>query len=381
MSRSRPQQPSRATRRGRSGRGAALVEYILLLSVFVVAVVYSLDLINEEVEEDASETAYDIGGIPGSTVPGSGDAGDAGGDVGDGADGADAGDGGGGVDAGDDAGADDGLADDNEVPVVYAGPDRVVSPSRTVWTTQAGTVFDSDTPGGLLDVSWASSSSQLVTTNRTHVNGDTSIDFRAERPGTYSLTLSASDGYLTGSDTAQVKVTSGIVTATSMSLFGWWTDHNLLSWNAKARFRVVNPFGWPIAGLTVTGRWTFTTAPTETATCTTSADGWCEIFRVSISPSVTQVCFELVNVTGPTGCYDGWDGAPRSTCLLKSSMTVPTTTTTTTRPPTTTTTTTRPPSTTTTTRPGGSTTSTTRPPSTTTTTRPPTTTTTTTISL
>ncbi len=363
---------ARWRRRRPAGRAATLIEYVLLLSLFSVGVLYSLDLVNEQIEAETSETAHEIGGVGGTTtttttttLPGTGTGGST-------------------------TSTTSTTMPVNTAPVVWAGPDITISPSNTTWTTQNGTMSDSDTPAHLLDVTWTSwTPSNLSIRNLVRSGGDTSIEVRGTRPGTYWLGLSASDGFLTAQDWALVKVSSGIVGVSGFSVTGWWTDHQLLSWNAQGYFRVTNQFGHPVQSLTVAARWTYSNGGTENVSCTTNSNGECWITKNSISSQISSACLALVNVTGPAGCFDGWNNAARDGCVQRAALVVPTTTTTTTRPPTTTTSstsTTRPPTTTTTTtRPPTTTTTTsstttTRPPPTTTT-RPPTTTTTTTIAL
>ena len=293
------------SRRVRSARAATIIEYVLLLGVFTVSVLIAIQWVTDDVEDETSSTAHDIGGEPRATTTlittttGSGAT---------------------------------TTMPDNDAPVVYAGPDHVVYPGT--WTLQDGTFSDTDTPLSLLDVEWSVQSPG--TTRNTIINlGDTSTEIRFDRPGTYIVRLTVSDGVLDGSDTAEIKVTSGVVSVDDLTISGWWDDWTATRWNAQARAQAINEFDEPVAGVTIWGEWKRDDGVTVPQSCVTDGNGYCWWTLYSIPSSVGKVEFEFNDVTGPAGCFDGWDGNDDHEELASSGIPVPPSTTTTTAGPTT----------------------------------------------
>ena len=299
-------------------RGAAAVEYVMLVSLFSVTVSVAATSMQTHVEQDSAETATQIGGIPGASTT----------EV-----------------TTTSVGGTTTTMPNNNAPVVYAGPDVTVYPGTTL--TQPGTFSDSNTPADLLDIAWSVSGGSL--SNQTRTGGNTTINFSNTRPGTYTLRLTASDGFLEGSDTAQIKVTSGIVRVSSLDTYGWWEDYRLLKWHAETRVDIRNEFGRKTPGITIWGTWTFSNGSTTSQSCVADGNARCYFRAYNLSPSITSARFEVTNMTGPAGCFDGWDGNNQEDSQSQGGLWVPPPPTTTAS--TTTASTTSTASTTTTTRP------------------------------
>lgn len=72
-------------------------------------------------------------------------------------------------------------------------------------------------------------------------------------------------------------------------------------WIANATIKVTttaSPFG-PVAGMVVSGVWSFPTGPTDSASCTTTAAGTCTVQETDIQDNRETATFTITSITGP----------------------------------------------------------------------------------
>jgi Flp pilus assembly pilin Flp len=222
--------------------------------------------------------------------------------------------------------------------VIYAGPDARIAPGTP--HTQSGRLQTADNP--LRDSAWSNTGGTLsntVTTNSgTLVDRTTTFSFFTNRPGRYYLALTGTNQSETRSDFAEVKVTSGTVT-TSISISGAYYDVTNTNWYAYGLATLRNQFNEPVAGVTVDYRTTTSSGSTTNGTCVTNSSGQCGAWILTMAETTSWAEFVVTGLTWE--CLDAWNPLPAAVRSNRSGLSLVTTTTrapttTTTRPPTTT---------------------------------------------
>jgi hypothetical protein len=113
--------------------------------------------------------------------------------------------------------------DDNQAPVVSAGPDRALT-SASGAVTLLGQASDDGLPGGFLDVRWtqlfgpASAPCAAPPAARTEVT--------LPQPGLYGFQLAGSDGFITRRDVAEVRVQQTGAAEVPSGLVAWWPGNH-----------------------------------------------------------------------------------------------------------------------------------------------------------
>ncbi len=267
------------------GRGAALIEYILMLGVFAVILGLSFGSLEATVGSETDETAFDIGGQnPGSLPPVT-------------------------------------LPPGPPVSTVpptsintatNAPPEVILQPAYTVNTNTPleinSIVTDDNTALVDLNFNW---SSQWAGGGWA---GPTKLDrnFQWGASGTFTVTLTVTDaGGLQGTATTQVKVIStGFTVETSGQI--WWS--NASNFRAAASVQPRNDTGTFLGfEVVVNGEFTWTQGgvpKSQAGSCTKPAQDWNCSIGGPVVPRGTTVTFRVTSATADTTCAGPWDGAP-----------------------------------------------------------------------
>jgi len=297
-------------------RGAALVEYVLLLSLFTLAAVPAISNLKNDEKTALRSTSTKIGGSP--------------------------------------------------VPTDVAPTLRATTTTTTTTTTTLrpnnpptvhlpdGIVVDPDTyrtysPDVLTDPE----GDPITLKNWTSVNGATWQDQARDQntenavlkwtsPGLKTICFSATDSLgATGSDCCDVCVKTGVVAAAITGTSANYQDATNSAWRLRATVNITNAWGNVRVPLTITVRFNFSNGTNESKTCSTStSSSSCTASSSYVSAAAVssiQATVTLVAANASTPCFGSWNGVQPTTTVNRSAA--PLITTTTTRATTTTTTT------------------------------------------
>ncbi len=287
-------------------RGAAAVEYILMLMVLVLGVTVGLNEFEHGVESEAAETAADISGDPAgssstttSEPPGS------------------------------TSSTTTGTVPVNQPPIVDV-PDLTqvpVDPGELNPFTLRTTVTDDFTP---LDVMG------IAITITSGLGGDGSYiidpaspgawiehDHTAPNPGVYYVTVCAHDGLVETCDTGTVKVSTGTVHVdTDLNFSGYSWNGSYWYWQTYSDFWVRDVGGGLVGFDDVSVDFTVEMVYDEGAgeqtvaynqTCSTGTDGHCRWWSPTAPADAVRARVWVTDVRGV--CVDGWDGDPSEISL------------------------------------------------------------------
>jgi len=85
-------------------------------------------------------------------------------------------------------------------------------------------------------------------------------------------------------------------------LEGSSSSSNPSRWDATVSILVVDIYGDPVEGATVTGDWI--DGASGSSSVVTGADGWCEVTKSNIKSNVSSVTFTVTNVQHGSDIYD-----------------------------------------------------------------------------
>ena len=335
-------------------RGAALIEYVLLLSLFTLAAVPAIANLKNNEKTGLRSTSAKIGGSPvptdvsptlrnTTTLPPPTTV------------------------------APPPTTRANTPPVVHL-PDGIVVEPNTYRSFSPDVLMD---PEGdpITSMSW-SSVNGATWENQTRDQGTDAAVLKWTSPGNKTLCFNATDSLgATGSDCCTVCVKTGTVVATITGTSANYQDATNTMWRLRATVNITNPWGNVRVPLTITVRFNYSNGTSGTTTCTTStSSSSCTASSPYQSTAITSIQATVINVAAnaSTPCFGNWNGVQPTVTVPRSAA--PLLTTTTTRATTTTVAPTTTRGTTTTTRATTTTSTTTRATTTTTTTRPTTTT-------
>ena len=183
----------------------------------------------------------------------------------------------------------------NDAPVADAGPDQEALVEQQV-SFDGSASFDDD--GDSLSYEWdfgdGATSTEVKPTNTFFI------------PGTYTVTLTVSDGNLTGTDTAMVTVTDTPPATQTMHVdsIGMELKKAGVNTSALATVKVVAANGLPVSGATVSGQWS--DATTDADTGITDAYGQVTLVSNNVKrvPLATTYTFTVQDVALPEWTYD-----------------------------------------------------------------------------
>lgn len=332
----------------RHWRGAALVEYILLVSIFSLAAVPAVVNLQQSEKTALGSTTAKIGGSPvptdvaptlrstttTTTLP------------------------------------PPPTTRFNSAPNVHL-PDGIVVARNTFRSFSPDVLFD---PEGdpIVTKAWPSINS-ATWENKVRDQATSNAVLKWTTSGWKTICFSATDSLgATGSDCCDVCVETGVVTATMTATVNYQNATNS-TWRLRATVKTTNAGGNVNGPMQIGVRFDFSDGTTANGSCATAvATSSCTVNSAYKPISITSITATVTSVaaTATLPCFGGWDAVPASSTLTQSAATPITTTTT--LPTTTTTSTTTLP--TTTTRPTTTLATTTTTTRATTTTRPTTTT-------
>ncbi len=295
--------------RGRGDRGAAAVEYVLMLTVLVLGIGIGFSEFEDGVESDAQDTAAGIAGDPSgptdstsssstSSTPGSSSS------------------------------TTQDTVPTNQAPIVDV-PDytRVsVDPSESNPFTLQTSIVDDFTPLDVMGItiSWTTG----LNGDGTYVEdpGDPSVwiehDHTAPTPGVYYVTVCAHDGLDEACDTGTVKVSAGTVSVdTEIQFHGYWWDpwDYRWEWRPHVIFTVLDELGGQVMYDYVTIDYELTShydqgsgieEHTLVGSCTTdpyvNGSATCSPDNHGLPADAVDATVTILGVTGL--CIDAWDG-------------------------------------------------------------------------
>ncbi len=264
-----------------------LIEYILLLGIFVIGLVAAIGTLDESIEGETVETAAEIGGqappsVPTTTPWAQGPTGVA-------------------------TVAPPPIPTTSSTsppvtfpgspPTVDAGPDGVVKPNIT--RTQVGSASDPD--GDPITINWSGFGG--TTEYRSGRNAET-VDVAWKTPGFHRLEIEAADGNgWVETDFAIITVSSGHITPQGVDQSYWNSRQN---WTPTVVVSLANEFGeWVSLDLTVTLKLTQPDGSSITQDCVmTGYNRNC--YTPQVGFAVDWVDVEVVNITG--NHIDSWEG-------------------------------------------------------------------------
>ena len=268
-------------------RGAVLVEYVLLLAIFILGVVVAIGSLDDSIEGETVETAAEIGGEPPPSVPTT-------------------------LPFGNNPTGVSSVPPPTSPttsstipggplpggpPIVDAGPDATVKPGDVL--NQFGSASDPD--GDALTLTWTA-----LGGDATYVSGRAAenVDVVFNEPGEHRLQLRAEDSVgHTSNDWADITVSSGHITPTGIDE-SFWNDKS--TWTPQVEIDLFNEFGSRVKlGTTVTVQFTRPDGSTEVVDCTVNGNAEVDCAASIADDTVAWVDARIIDMTGPH--IDSWE--------------------------------------------------------------------------